>query len=44
MDKIRRHLETAFAFVAGEALVCLMLLTALMCKLTERIGKSRPPR
>ncbi|MGF6899933.1 hypothetical protein [Paraburkholderia phytofirmans] len=44
MDKIQRHLGTALAFIAGETLVCLMLLTALVCKLTERIGKSRPPR
>jgi hypothetical protein len=44
MDKIQRHINTAFAFAVGEILVCLMLLTALMCKLTERIGKSRPPR
>lgn len=44
MSEIKRHVTTALAFAVGETLVCLMLLTALACKLTERIGKSEKTR
>ncbi|NML30276.1 hypothetical protein [Paraburkholderia antibiotica] len=47
MKRIMRNIATAFAFVAGEILVVLMLCVALVCKLTARIGesgRSRPPR
>ncbi|MFM0670589.1 hypothetical protein [Paraburkholderia sediminicola] len=44
MSEIKRQVTTALAFVVGETLVCLMLLTALACKLTERVGKSEKPR
>jgi hypothetical protein len=44
MNRIKRHIATAIAFVVGEMLVCLMLLTALICKLTDQMGKSQPPR
>jgi hypothetical protein len=43
MKRIKRHIVTAIAFLVGEMLVCLMLLTALVCKLTARLGKARPP-
>ncbi|CAB3732808.1 hypothetical protein [Paraburkholderia rhynchosiae] len=44
MNQIKRHVLTVLAFVAGEALVCLMLVVALTCKVNERIGrKEKPP-
>ncbi|WP_345815063.1 hypothetical protein AAGS40_22390 [Paraburkholderia sp. PREW-6R] len=41
MHRIKRYLTTAAAFAVGEALVSFMLLAALLCKLTARIGKSK---
>jgi hypothetical protein len=43
MNRIRQRVTTALAFIAGEVLVFLMLLAALVYKLLGRIGRSRPP-
>jgi hypothetical protein len=44
MNRIKRYIATALAFALGETLVCVMLLTALACKLAGSIRKSQPPR
>ncbi|MFL9932270.1 hypothetical protein P0D88_24240 [Paraburkholderia sp. RL18-103-BIB-C] len=43
MNRVKHSITTALAFAVGEALICVMLVIALVCKLTERIGKARPP-
>jgi hypothetical protein len=44
MGWIIRQITTALAFSVGVMLVCLMLIAALICKLTAWIGNPKSPR
>jgi hypothetical protein len=39
--RVCRLLKTACAFIAGELLVCAMLVAAALCKLMARTGGAR---
>jgi hypothetical protein len=44
MNWLIRQITTTLAFIVGVMLVCLMLVAALICKLTAWIGSPKSPR